>query len=103
MISRLLCRLTLAFALVGSAHAQSLDAAQRQALREQAQAHEHGEGQPRDVQAAIRLYCQAALAGDLAPGERDAARRRAVNAVFVDGHRKSVDAIRSVTATVDSQ
>ena len=64
MMSRSLLRLSLALALVASGHAHALDTGQRQALREQAQAHEHGEGQPRDVQAAIRLYCQAALAGD---------------------------------------
>ena len=33
-------------------------------LGEQAQGLEHGEGVKRDTEAAIRLYCQAALAGD---------------------------------------
>lgn len=64
MTPRLPCALLLAAWLATAGHAQTLDAAQRQALREQAQALEHGEGRPRDVPAAMRLYCQAALAGD---------------------------------------
>ena len=67
MISRHLSRLLLALALTatGQAHAaNAVDAAQRQAWREQAQGLEHGEGVKRDTEAAIRLYCQAALAGD---------------------------------------
>jgi beta-glucosidase len=35
------------------------------------------------------------LAGAFPPGRRDAALRRAVNDVFVDGHRKAVEAIKS--------
>ena len=54
--------LALLLSVMGSVHAA--DSAQRQAWREQAQALEHGEGVKRDVDAAIRLYCQAALAGD---------------------------------------
>ncbi|MCW5654029.1 transglycosylase SLT domain-containing protein [Hydrogenophaga sp.] len=55
----------LALALFCNGTAQAaVDAAQRQTWREQAQALEHGEGVKRDVDAAIRLYCQAALAGD---------------------------------------
>lgn len=58
---------TLALALAGLAmHAQAIEPAQRQTWREQAIALEHGEGVPRDVAAAMRLYCQAALAGDAA-------------------------------------
>lgn len=66
MIPRLLLqRLLLALLLSagGLSHA-GVDPAQRQAWREQAQAFEHGEGVARDAEAAIRLYCQAALAGD---------------------------------------
>lgn len=48
--------------LAGTAHAA--DATQRQAWREQAIALEHGEGVRRDPGEAMRLYCQAALAGD---------------------------------------
>ena len=44
--------------------AQAADVAQRESWRTQAIALEHGEGVPRDVVAAMRLYCQAALAGD---------------------------------------
>lgn len=62
------CLLTLA-TLAGAASAQAagtaaVDAAQRQAWREQAQGLEHGEGVPRDTVGAIALYCRAALAGD---------------------------------------
>ena len=64
MMSRPLRLLSLACAMALAGQAHAMDAAQRQALREQAQAHEHGEGRPRDVTTAIGLYCQAALAGD---------------------------------------
>lgn len=64
MKSRTLLRCLLALALTASATAHAVDAAQRQAWREQAQGFEHGEGVKRDTEAAIRLYCQAALAGD---------------------------------------
>lgn len=60
--------------LAGSVQAQTqvqtqaqvpvVDVAQRVALRERAVALEHGSGVPRDRPAAMRLYCQAALAGD---------------------------------------
>lgn len=65
MNTRLPARLLLACALAaaGAAHA-AVDLAQRQAWREQALAHEHGEGVARDTEAAIALYCRAALAGD---------------------------------------
>lgn len=64
MISRHLLRCLLALALAATGQAHAVDAAQRQGWREQAQALEHGEGVKRDTEAAIRLYCQAALAGD---------------------------------------
>ena len=38
------------------------------------------------------------LSGGFPPGRRDAALRRAVNDVFIDGHRKAVDAIKSASA-----
>jgi soluble lytic murein transglycosylase-like protein len=57
-------RLSLAFALAATGQAHAVDAAQRQAWREQAQGYEHGEGVARDTLAAIALYCRAALAGD---------------------------------------
>ncbi|QHE77074.1 lytic transglycosylase domain-containing protein [Hydrogenophaga sp. PBL-H3] len=64
MIRRHLLRLLLALALAAAGQAHAVDAAQRQAWRDQAQAFEHGEGVKRDTEAAIGLYCQAALAGD---------------------------------------
>ena len=57
----------LALALMGLAspsQAQAADPAQRVAWRERAVALEHGEGVPRDIEAAMRLYCQASMAGD---------------------------------------
>jgi hypothetical protein len=56
------CSLLALSLLAGTA--QAVDLAQRQAWREQALALEHGEGVPRNTEAAMRLYCQAALAGD---------------------------------------
>lgn len=38
------------------------------------------------------------LIGGFPPGRRDAALRRAVNDVFVDGHRKAVEAIKSASS-----
>lgn len=64
MISRHLLRFLLALAITATGQAHAVDATQRQVWREQAQGFEHGEGVPRDTEAAIRLYCQAALAGD---------------------------------------
>lgn len=64
MIPRHLLRFLLALALTATGQAHAVDAAQRLAWREQAQRLEHGEGTKRDIEAAIRLYCQAALAGD---------------------------------------
>ena len=46
------------------AQAQAADPAQRVAWRERAVALEHGEGVARDIEAAMRLYCQAGMAGD---------------------------------------
>lgn len=37
---------------------------QASAWREEARAHEHGEGVPRNLEMAVSLYCKAALAGD---------------------------------------
>lgn len=62
-LRRFAVRLLLALSAVASAHA-AVDADQRQAWREQAQGFEHGEGVPRNTDAAIALYCRAALAGD---------------------------------------
>jgi hypothetical protein len=64
MTSRILLPPLLALVLAAAGQVQAADPVQRKAWREQAQALEHGEGGPRDVQAAIGLYCQAALAGD---------------------------------------
>lgn len=52
--------------VVPAAAAATPGSAQAAAWREQARALEHGEGVPRDPQQAIALYCQAALAGDMA-------------------------------------
>lgn len=59
-------RLLLACALAATGLAHAVEAGQRQAWREQALAYEHGEGVARDTNAAIALYCRAALAGDAA-------------------------------------
>lgn len=64
MTHRSLPRWLLALLLSAMGLAHAAEPAQRQAWREQAQALEHGEGVKRDTEAAIRLYCQAALAGD---------------------------------------
>ncbi len=63
------CALLAAGLLAGTlAHAQgqaqAVDAQQRLQWRIQAVAHELGEGTARDMAVAMRLYCQAALAGD---------------------------------------
>jgi soluble lytic murein transglycosylase-like protein len=57
-------RLLLVCALAATASAHAVEASQRQIWREQALAYEHGEGVARDTNAAIALYCRAALAGD---------------------------------------
>lgn len=57
-------RLLLVCALAATASAHAVEASQRDTWREQAQAYEHGEGVARDTNAAIALYCRAALAGD---------------------------------------
>lgn len=59
-------RLLLVCALAATGLAHAVEASQRQAWREQALALEHGEGVARDTNAAIALYCRAALAGDAA-------------------------------------
>jgi soluble lytic murein transglycosylase-like protein len=59
-------RLLLVCALAATGLAHAVEASQRQAWREQALAYEHGEGVARDTNAAIALYCRAALAGDAA-------------------------------------
>jgi soluble lytic murein transglycosylase-like protein len=67
MKPRLLRTLSCATALLGlvlPAAAGSQD--QARLWREQARAHEHGEGVERDIDAALDLYCKAALAGDVA-------------------------------------
>lgn len=46
------------------AQAVTANAEQAATWREQARALEHGEGVPRDTNAAVALYCQAAMAGD---------------------------------------
>ena len=50
--------------LVSALPAQAATAEQAVVWREQARALEHGEGVARDPQAAVALYCQAAVAGD---------------------------------------
>jgi soluble lytic murein transglycosylase-like protein len=58
----LLLGLLVAAALPAQAAVSNAD--QAAAWREQARALEHGEGVARDVEAAVALYCQAAVAGD---------------------------------------
>jgi hypothetical protein len=60
-----LFRLSLAFALAAMGQAHAVDASENLAWREQARAFENGEGVARDTNAAIALYCRAALAGDV--------------------------------------
>ncbi len=64
MISRYLIRTLLAVVLMTLGQVHAVDLEQRLAWREQAQRLEHGSGVKRDIEAAINLYCQAALAGD---------------------------------------
>ena len=64
MIHKPLLFWLVALLLSATGQVHAAEPAQRTAWREQAQALEHGEGVPRDTEAAIRLYCQAALAGD---------------------------------------
>lgn len=64
MMSRYLIRTLMALLLMTMGQAHAVDAEQRLAWREQAQRLEHGSGVKRDIDAAISLYCQAALAGD---------------------------------------
>ncbi len=62
-VLRLLLGLLMAAAL--PSHAATASADQAAAWREEAQALEHGEGVARDASAAVALYCQAAVAGDM--------------------------------------
>jgi TPR repeat protein len=57
----LCCAATL---LAGAVQARAPDAQQVASWREQARAHEHGEGVARQMDLAVELYCKAALAGD---------------------------------------
>lgn len=59
-------RLLLGLLMLGALPAQAASASAEQAVawREQARALEHGEGVARDPEAAVALYCQAAVAGD---------------------------------------
>ena len=60
---RLPCCL-LAWTLCATATVHAAEAGEREALREQARALEQGNGVARDIDAAMALYCRAALAGD---------------------------------------
>lgn len=62
---RLLLRLLLAWTLCATASVHAAEASEIQAWREQARAFEQGDGVARDTNAAIALYCRAALAGDV--------------------------------------
>lgn len=68
MTRSLLHSLSLAVALLAAwpSQAGAADAQRQQASawREEARAHEHGEGVPRNLDLAVALYCKAALAGD---------------------------------------
>jgi soluble lytic murein transglycosylase-like protein len=57
-------RLLFGLLMLGVLPAHAASAEQAAAWREQAQALEHGEGVVRDSEAAVALYCQAAMAGD---------------------------------------
>lgn len=61
----LLIRLMLACLLATLAPAHAADPAERQAWQDRARALEQGEGVTRDINAAVALYCRAALAGDV--------------------------------------
>ena len=65
MKARFLLRLLLACALGAGAGAHAAEPAERLAWREQARTLEVGEGVARDTDAAIALYCRAAMAGDV--------------------------------------
>lgn len=58
-----LCLATLLLGMVLPAMASTAN--QGQLWREQARAHEHGEGVARDIEMALDFYCKAALAGDV--------------------------------------
>lgn len=64
----LLLGLGLGVGAASMVHASPKDAFSQQAAlwREQARAHEHGEGVARDIDTAVALYCKAARAGDTA-------------------------------------
>jgi soluble lytic murein transglycosylase-like protein len=57
-------RLLFGLLMLGVLPAHAASAEQAAAWREQARALEHGEGVVRDSEAAVALYCQAAMAGD---------------------------------------
>jgi hypothetical protein len=57
-------RLLFGLLMLGVLPAHAASAEQAAAWREQARALEHGEGVMRDSEAAVALYCQAAMAGD---------------------------------------
>jgi soluble lytic murein transglycosylase-like protein len=65
MKARLIIRFLLAWMLLVAASAHAADAAERQAWQDQARALEQGEGVGRDINAAVALYCRAAMAGDV--------------------------------------
>ena len=65
MKARFFLRLLFAWMLLANASVHAADAAERQAWQDQARALEQGEGVPRDIPAAVALYCRAALAGDV--------------------------------------
>ncbi len=60
-----LLRCLLAWMLCAMASVHAAEASESLAWREQARAFENGEGVARDTNAAIALYCRAALAGDV--------------------------------------
>lgn len=62
---RFLHRLLLTWMLCTTASAHAVEDSDSQAWREQGRAFEHGDGVARDTNAAITLYCRAALAGDV--------------------------------------
>jgi hypothetical protein len=65
MKARLLLRCLLAWTLCATASVHAAEASENLAWREQARAFENGVGVARDTNAAIALYCRAALAGDV--------------------------------------
>jgi soluble lytic murein transglycosylase-like protein len=62
---RFLISLLFAWMFLATASVHAADASERQAWQDQARALEQGEGVARDINAAVQLYCRAALAGDV--------------------------------------